>query len=109
MPLIDNAINHFNSIQRKTVEIDVPEWGCTIYAKPMNMMQKSEVVALYTENELGKAVATKLYHMARDESGARLFSRDDINGLMTKADPKVMQRIASKMEVDPDLETIEKN
>lgn len=109
MSLLDNAVKHFDSIQRNTVKIEVPEWDCTIYAKPMNMMQKSEMVALYTQDKVGEAVATKLYHMARDEAGARLFTRDDIKGLMTKADPQVMQRVASKMEIDPDIEAIEKN
>ena len=114
MNILDNAKKHFDEISGTLRKIEVPEWGdesgpAVIYAKPMNMVQKSEVIALVNADKMGESLFLKIFHMARNESGTRQFKRTDSDTFLKEVDPDVMSTIAMKLDSELNDEKIRKN
>lgn len=114
MDILKNAKEHFNEISGTLRKIEVPEWGdesgpAVIYAKPLNMAQKSEIFALSNADKLGESLFLKIYHMARNEDGSRIFKRTDSSTFLIDIDPDIVSNVAIRLDSELSEEDIRKN
>lgn len=111
MGAIDRAVDHFDSIEIRTM--DVEEWGdengaLVIYAKPLTLMETQKLYRLSKKDDLA-LLAYALIHKALDEEGNKMFSLDDKHRLMNKVDVSVLTKIGTWiMGTDETQEEIEK-
>ena len=100
--------------QRRAVE--VPEWGCTVYLAAMSGKQKNaweaEVVAL-GERRLDNYQARLLARVLEDESGAPIFSGEQLDELGGKSAAVLARlfKIANELNgfAEEQIEDAEKN
>ena len=104
MSVLEQAKKHFAGINIK--KIDVPEWGCTIYAKPLTLKQKGIINAIGDNVE---SLAELLIMKAQNEQGEKLFRKEDSYELLNKVDPDVLSRVASAIMTGPTVEEQEGN
>lgn len=105
---LDAAIAHFEG--RPTHQVDVPEWGGTIYFKTPNSMTLSKVnrAAKGDPIEMGARLVAEC---AMNDKGNRVFGSLDYKELMIKADPAVLGRVVEAImtEARLDVPAAEKN
>jgi hypothetical protein len=77
------AADIFAATDRKTVAIEVQEWGGTVYVQTMTADEASGLSDKNAPNKEG--VARVVVLTAVDENGNRLFSFDDIPKLQQKS------------------------
>ena len=114
MNILENAKNHFSEMAGALRKIEVPEWGdssgpAIIYSKPLNMVQKAEIHALSSVDKLAESLFLKIYHMARNEDGSRMFKRSDQEAFLKEIDPDVVSKVAIKLDSKVSDEDIRKN
>lgn len=88
--LTREQILSLNDLPTKSVE--VPEWGTSVYVRPMSGADRRKFFALLPTDEVTNA------HMvawcACDENGVRLFTDEDVTALLAKHG-RALDRIAS--------------
>jgi hypothetical protein len=89
--ILDKAKEHFKEIDRKI--IDVPEWGITVYAKPLTLADK-RILTRNTKPDDVTLFADVLILKAEDKEGKKLYSLEDKQTLMRSVDPEVVARVA---------------
>lgn len=110
MSVLSQAKQHFSDISGELRSVEVPEWKTTIYYRPITIAQQGQITKSIAENKYDEAIVKKLIIMARDANGKRLFKNVDKFELLTKVDPKVVERICLEMEPeDLSVEDSEKN
>ena len=84
---------------RKTEEVFVPEWGCSVLVKEMSAADRDQLDALMVKREGDKIVGDVTNQRAKivvmtavNEKGERLFSADDVAALAEK-NGKAINRI----------------
>ena len=104
--ILEKAKAHFSDkLSGGMGEINVPEWGATIYFKPVNLEQRNTIYTAYKDKGLEMYIQM-LITRALDSDGNRMFKNVDKLELRKHVDPDVIERICSAMEADePDLET----
>lgn len=108
MSVLDKAKEHFESrLAGEPKAIEVPEWGLTIYYKPMSLKTKGELNK-YAENPFEYA-ARALIARSLDEDGNKLFKGANFTEIMRQVDPAVVERIVVSMATNEDPEEVEKN
>ncbi len=108
MSILDNARGHFQQqLSNEPKEIEVPEWGCSIFYKPMSLKTKGELNK-YAENPFEYAARTLILR-SLDENGNRMFKGANFTEIMREVDPVVVETIVLEMATSEDLEEIEKN
>ena len=103
--ILAKAKEHFNSqLSGELKSLEVPEWGSTIYYKPMNIVQRDKIMKHALNNELGAAAVEAVILRSLKEDGSRVFKDADKVDLTRQVDPKVVDRIFAEMGgVDDDL------
>lgn len=96
MRLIDKIKAEYSAAS--TQRIHVPEWDTDIYFKrltteELDVSESETPDGVSATHSNARLVVLK----ALDESGKRLFSNADADALISSADPKVINRIASEM------------
>ena len=88
---------HFNNLCTKRIE--VPEWKHTIFATPMTLAEKNRVYKKSQNNDMDLLVDI-LIMKATDESGKKLFTIENRQTLLNKADSNVIARVANEILAD---------
>ncbi|OGR93707.1 MAG: hypothetical protein A2V88_00680 [Elusimicrobia bacterium RBG_16_66_12] len=108
--LMERIIEHYRQVRGVRGEIDVPEWGLTIWVKPMNLLEKEQL------REFGsgpRLLAAYVVHRSLDEHGELIFAPAQLQEFMTRADAAVIGRIVEAMNVfdarTPSAEDVRKN
>ena len=105
--ILDKAKEHFKAIDRKI--IDVPEWGITVYAKPLTLADK-RILTRNTKPDDVTLFADVLILKAEDKEGKKLYSLEDKQTLMRSVDPEVVARVAQDiLSVVPVEDWLKKN
>ena len=105
--ILEKAKEHFKAIDRKI--IDVPEWGITVYAKPLTLADK-RILTRNTKPDDVTLFADVLILKAEDKEGKKLYSLEDKQTLMRSVDPEVVARVAQDiLSVVPVEDWLKKN
>ena len=105
--ILDKAKEHFKSIDRKIIE--VPEWGQTVYSKPLTLADK-RILTRNTKPDDVTLFADVLILKAEDKEGKKLYSLEDKQTLMRSVDPEVVARVAQDiLSVVPVEDWLKKN
>ena len=100
MSAIDNAKNHYNSIDTKVIE--VPEWGdgdgkqLKIYCKPITLREMKRFMHLAKDDEVEMLVYVLIYK-ALDEAGEKIYTVEHKNDLLNNVDSSVLVRVATEI------------
>jgi hypothetical protein len=99
MTVLNQAKEHFRAqLANGMKEIEVPEWGTTVYYKPQTTFaQQSKVIKLHSEGKLAEALIETLMYRALDAKGKTMFNFGDKDTLMREVDPNVIVRICTAM------------
>jgi hypothetical protein len=106
MGVLDNAINHFGSLDTKVIE--VPEWDTIIYATPFTLGEKKTLWKFAKGDDFEFMVRT-LILKALDKEGSKMFDISQKNNLMNKVDPDVISRIVGEISISQTVEEQEGN
>ena len=97
--ILDKAKEHFKSIDRKIIE--VPEWGQTVYSKPLTLADKRKLTRTIKPDDV-TLFADVLILKAEDKEGNKLYTLENKHTLMHSVDPEVVARVAQQiLEVVP--------
>ena len=108
MNVLEKAKAHFQEqLSNEPKSIEVPEWECTIYYKPMSLKTKGELNK-YAENPFEYAARSLILRSLTD-SGEKMFRGANYTEIMRQVDPAVVERVILAMATDDDPEDIEKN
>ena len=97
---IDSVINHFN--EHEIRKIIVPEWkgkdgeALTIYVTPFTLTEKQRVYNRANVSDVG-ALVDLIIMKAKDEQGNNMFTIDEKQTFMVKADADVVARVAGEI------------
>ena len=108
--VMEKAKAHFlDKIQGEMKSIEVPEWGTTIYFKPLSLTQQDRIYQYIRKGSL-ESLAETLIVRALDENGNHMFKAANKTEFMHMVDPAVVNKIVLAMaEDEDDLETLEGN
>ena len=105
--ILEKAKEHFKEIDRKI--IDVPEWGITVYAKPLTLSDKRRLTRNTKPDDV-TLFADVLIQKAEDKEGKKLYSLESKHTLMHEVDPEVVARVAQDiLSVIPVEDWLKKN
>lgn len=109
MDILEKAKEHFASLAGG--EIEVPEWGLTIYWRPFTGQDRSRLLAqVKASGNDGEINARCVILKAHDKDGKKCFDAGHLRALMTEVDPAIVDRIANMMmPALPTPEEAEKN
>ena len=98
-PILQRAIDHFKAHELRIIE--VPEWGdngapLTVYARPMNMMEKNVLARSSDGSDLGVFVDL-IIMKAENADGEKLFTKADKPHFMRHVDADVISRVAGEL------------
>jgi hypothetical protein len=84
----------------KSEPVEVPEWGCQVYIKTMNGIERDKWEALAysapgTRKVIDEYWESLLLHTIVDENGERVFSDSDL-GILRGKSSKVIGRLFDK-------------
>ncbi len=99
MSAIDKIISHYDA--QGLLKLNVPEWDdesgpFELYYTPMTVRDRNKIVPDLKNNNLDFVVSV-IVLKALDENGGKLFEIQDKHKLKTKADFKLLDRIASQI------------
>ena len=103
MSVLDNAIKHYQSLDR--YEIVIEEWDTTLYASKMTVGETSQIQKRATKNGKLDEMLMVIYSIiikCEDAAGEKIFdmTQDTINKMMNEVDRDILLSIASQiMEV----------
>jgi len=95
MSALEKIYEHYG----KRRELAVPEWGFTLYWKPINALEQAEVTAMGKElkDTNLKSMIRMIVRKAEDQAGAKLFQPEDVDGLYKQADYMLINRVYGTM------------
>lgn len=101
--VLSNATKHYKAqIAGDMNNFEVPEWDTTIYYRTVtNLKAETEIVELSRQGKSTEALVMSIINKARKEDGSLMFSKHDKDTFMNEVDPKVVLRVASKLNGDP--------
>lgn len=96
--VLAKATQHFKKqLQDNAESMEVPEWETTIFYRPMNGKQRDSILKFINDGHIFEALVESILTRARDEDGKLMFKPVHKRELMTKVDPKIIERVASEM------------
>ena len=97
--VLENATAHFKEkLAGKLFELEVPEWNATIYYhSTVSMRTESKIMALTQQGKTADALVESIVMKSLDKDGNRVFKDTDRAALLNEADPKVLIRVATKL------------
>ena len=110
MRAIDRAVNHFDSIEVKKLEVE--EWSdgespFVIYAKPLTLKESQSLYRLSKNDDLA-LLAHAIISKSLDEDGNKNFTLEDKVRLMNNVDVGILTKIGTWIMGTDDLEDAEK-
>ncbi|MFQ5510064.1 MAG: hypothetical protein ACE5FN_12140 [Leptospirillia bacterium] len=109
--ILETAKAHFREqVSGELGQVDVPEWGTTIYFRPASLRDLERVVRLQRENRMMESLVESIIVRALDADGKPMFKLANKIELMRSVDPDVVVRICNAMGDDlVSVSTAEKN
>lgn len=108
MSVIEKAKQHFrNQISNRQDSVVVPEWGVTLWYKPMNAKQRDAVFKLANEGKYHEAMVENIIMRALDEDGKPVFKMAEKVEMMRSVDPDVIARVSSSMGLADETDNLE--
>jgi hypothetical protein len=97
--VLENATAHFQEqVAGKMLSMKVNEWKSTVYYRTTSSMRtESKIMALTAQGKTAEALVESIVLKALDKNGDRLFKETDRATLLNEADPKVLIRVATKL------------
>jgi hypothetical protein len=97
--VISKAQSHFKSkLNGELQKISVPEWETDIYFKTAHSFAvESKILELQQANKTVEALVESVIAKSLDPDGKPLFTKFDKVTMMNEVDPKVLIRVASKL------------
>lgn len=85
---------------RPLVELKVPEWGCSVWLRPLDAGTAMEAFEAFQKTAEGKervkaGIEHMLIRVLCDEDGRALFTKEDVPALLKK-NMKVIQRLITE-------------
>lgn len=105
--IIEAARLHFRADERRAIE--VPEWGCVLYAAPCTLADKRRLHNRYRDGGLQEMYVHALIDKAQKQDGTPAFTLEDKRDLMNKVAPAVVERVAEAILASASPEDAEKN
>lgn len=105
--VIERALKHYEDLGRQ--QIDVPEWGVTIYWTPLTLEEANKLARGAEARGKPGTAADLIIMKAVDEKGEKLFTIEHKQKLEQKVDRNVLLRISNAMMGDASVEGAEKN
>jgi len=101
--VLSNATKHYKAqIAGDMNNFEVPEWDTTIYYRTItNLKAETEIVELSRQGKSTEALVMSIINKARKDDGSLMFSKHDKDVFMNEVDPKVVLRVASRLNGDP--------
>ena len=113
MSILDQATKHFEAKLGEMKSVKVPEWGTTVFYRPVTLDEQGVIFGLQNEGKTAEAVAMTIILRARNEDGSKMFKKAEKFEIMHKVDPDVITNIINAMSeidlVDEDEEELAKN
>ena len=113
MSVLDQATKHFEAKLGEMQSFKVPEWGTTVYFRPVTLDEQGVIFGLQNQGKSADAVAMTIILRARNEDGTRMFKKADKFEIMHKVVPDVITKIINAMGevdlIDEDEEELAKN
>ena len=90
--------------------IEIPEWGVTLYVGPSLLVRlATELAQVVSEGKRAEAIAMTLIRRLKNEDGSPVWSRFELEELLTDYDPEVLMRVVNEIDGDDgDLEAEKK-
>ena len=110
MRAIDRAVNHFDSIEVKKLEVEEcsdEESPFVIYAKPLTLKESQSLYRLSKNDDLA-LLAHAIISKSLDEDGNKHFTLEDKVRLMNNVDVGILTKIGTWIMGTDDLEEAEK-
>jgi len=110
--VLQKATQHYQNQIKNMSSIDVPEWDTKIWFRPVTTLAlEAQVIDLAKKDKTVEAMVVTIINKARHEDGTLMFNKHDKTALMNEVDPKVILRIAEKINGGalPKPEELEKN
>jgi len=93
---LDKVVAHFKSLEM--TEVEVPEWGLTIYVAPLNMLRHAELMRVQRQAKTDADLAlSTVILLAMDETGEPLFDKGEKVELRANGAAKVMGRVSTEL------------
>ena len=93
MSILDQAKEHFASIETQSLEI--PEWGLTVFWRPWTVNERQKVWgAIKQSGKEAELSARVLIAKALDKDLKNVFSVGDLRTLCFDVDSSVLERVA---------------
>lgn len=93
-PILERAKAHFAEVSSNRRHLEVDEWDCTIYTKPLTLAQRQKCYALAKGEQL-VAFAHAIIMKAENEDGERIFSIKDLPAFKGQIDSEVTLRVGT--------------
>ena len=88
---MDNLRDQILGSKPKLYPLDMPEWGCTVYLRPITLAEQGRLADLGTKFEkaslserIKRITMPLIVSVVSDEAGAPIFTTADIDVLMDK-------------------------
>ena len=103
--VLENATAHFKEqFAGKLYSTKVDEWKTTIYYRSTaSMRTESKIMALTGQGKTAEALVESIVLKALDKNGDKMFKETDRATLLNEADPKVLIRVATKLNNAGDI------
>ena len=76
--------------------VEVPEWGCTVYLRPLNGNGRVNLLRALASNKNDAVYGDALVYAICDADGNAVFTKDDIAALNDK-NGQVLERLADEL------------
>lgn len=87
---------HYESLGK--VKVEVPEWGMTIWATPLNLAEQAKIDGWRNQNQDRYIMFARIIIMkGQDEAGNKLFSEKDLPLLTTEGYGDTVSRVGREL------------
>lgn len=90
-----------DAVDRPTLPVEVPEWGCTVYVRVMSGSERSDfensIAGVGDNVDTHNIKAKLLIRCLADEKGDRLFANEDTDAMGSKSSV-VLDRLFSEAQ-----------
>lgn len=105
--VINNVTAHYKAkLAGQLLSMEVEEWNTTIYYRTTSSLRAESHIMNYTQQgKTAEALVETIIQKSLDSEGKKLFKETDRATLLNEADPKVLIKVAAKLNSASD-ETI---
>lgn len=97
--VINNVTAHYKTkLAGQLLSMEVPEWNTTIYYRSTSSLRAESYIMSFTQQgKTAEALVETIIQKSFDSEGNKLFKETDRAALLNEADPKILIRVAAKL------------